>query len=145
MDLRTMHIGQKIKKLRELKNLTQSHMAHELGVTQSAYSKMELGESEVTYGRLEKISSVLGMKPEDVITFNESMVFNVMNNQNGGNVFGDINNSISENERKLYQDQIDILKRRSCSSKGDVGKNLEIEKKKAHFILKQAFSIVWFL
>jgi hypothetical protein len=71
---------------------------------------MELGESEVTYGRLEKISSVLGMKPEDVITFNESMVFNVMNNQNGGNVFGDINNSISENERKLYQDQIDILK-----------------------------------
>jgi hypothetical protein len=38
------------------------------------------------------------------------MVFNVMNNQNGGNVFGDINNSISENERKLYQDQIDILK-----------------------------------
>jgi transcriptional regulator with XRE-family HTH domain len=110
MDLRTMHIGQKIKKLRELKNLTQTHMAQELSVTQSAYSKMELGESEVTYGRLEKISSVLGMKPEDVITFNESMVFNVMNNQNGGNVFGDINNSISENERKLYQDQIDILK-----------------------------------
>ena len=110
MDLRTMHIGQKIKKLRELKNLTQTHMAHELGLTQSAYSKMELGESDVTYGRLEKISSVLGMKPEEVITFNESMVFNVMNNQNGGNVFGDINKSISENERKLYQDQIDILK-----------------------------------
>jgi transcriptional regulator with XRE-family HTH domain len=110
MDLRTMHIGQKIKKLRELKNLTQTHMAQELGLSQSAYSKMELGESEVTYGRLEKISSVLGMKPEDVITFNESMVFNVMNNQNGGNVFGDINNSISQTERKLYQDQINLLK-----------------------------------
>lgn len=67
MDLRTMHIGQKIKKLRELKNLTQTHMAQELGVTQSAYSKMELGESEVTYRKLEKISGVLEMKPEDVI------------------------------------------------------------------------------
>lgn len=110
MDLRTMHIGQKIKKLRELKNLTQTHMAQELGVTQSAYSKMELGESEVSYVKLEKISSVLGMKPEDVITFNESMVFNVTNNQNGGNVFGDINNTISDTERKLYQDQINLLK-----------------------------------
>jgi transcriptional regulator with XRE-family HTH domain len=110
MDLRTMHIGQKIKKLRELKNLTQTHLAQELGVTQSAYSKIEIGESEVTYSKLEKISSVLGMKPEDVIAFNESMVFNVMNNQNGGNVFGDINNTISETERQLYQDQITLLK-----------------------------------
>jgi transcriptional regulator with XRE-family HTH domain len=110
MDLRTMHIGQKIKKLRELKNLTQTHLAQELGVTQSAYSKIEIGESEVTYSKLEKISSVLGMKPEDVIAFNESMVFNVMNNQNGGNVFGDINNTISETERHLYQDQITLLK-----------------------------------
>jgi transcriptional regulator with XRE-family HTH domain len=110
MDLRTMHIGQKIKKLRELKNLTQTHLAQELGITQSAYSKIEIGESEVTYSKLEKISSVLGMKPEDVIAFNESMVFNVMNNQNGGNVFGDINNTISETERQLYQDQITLLK-----------------------------------
>ena len=110
MDLRTMHIGQKIKKLRELKNLTQTHVAEKLGVSQSAYSKMELGESEVTLNRLEKISEVLEMKPEEVIAFNESMVFNVMHNQNGGNVFGDINNSISNNERKLYQDQINLLK-----------------------------------
>jgi transcriptional regulator with XRE-family HTH domain len=110
MDTGTMHIGQKIKKLRELKNLTQTHLAQELGVTQSAYSKIEIGESEVTYSKLEKISSVLGMKPEDVIAFNESMVFNVMNNQNGGNVFGDINNTISETERQLYQDQITLLK-----------------------------------
>lgn len=109
-DLRSLHIGQKIKKLRELKNLTQMHMAQQLGVTQSAYSKIELGESEVTYKRLERISEVLEMKPEEVISFNESMVFNVMNNQNGGNVFGDINNSISDTERKLYQDQIDLLK-----------------------------------
>lgn len=110
MDLRTMHIGQKIKKLRELKNLTQTHVAEKLGVSQSAYSKMELGESEVTYGRLEKISEVLEMKPEEVISFNESMVFNVMHNQNGGNVFGDINNTISDTERQLYQDQINLLK-----------------------------------
>jgi transcriptional regulator with XRE-family HTH domain len=111
MDLRTMHIGQKIKKLRELKNLTQTHMAKELGVTQSAYSKMELGESEVTYGKLEKISSVLGMKPEEVIAFNDQMIFNISNNPYGGNVFSQIDQTgITENERRLYQDQINLLK-----------------------------------
>lgn len=106
-----MHIGQKIKKLRELKNLTQTHLADQLGVSQSAYSKIELGESEVTFSKLEKISEALGMKPEEVIAFNESMVFNVMHNQNGGNVFSHINNnSISETERQLYQEQINLLK-----------------------------------
>lgn len=111
MDLRTMHIGQKIKKLRELKNLTQTHVAEKLGVSQSAYSKMELGESEVTYNRLEKISEILEMKPEEVISFNESMVFNVMNNPYGGNVFSQIDqNAISNTERQLYQDQINLLK-----------------------------------
>lgn len=95
--------------MRELKNLTQTHVAQKLGVSQSAYSKMELGESEVTYGRLEKISEILEMKPEEVIAFNESMVFNVMNNAYGGNVFGDINNTVSDTERQLYQDQINLL------------------------------------
>jgi transcriptional regulator with XRE-family HTH domain len=106
-----MHIGQKIKKLRELKNLTQTHLAQELGITQSAYSKIELGESEVTYGRLEKISSVLGMKPEEVIAFNDQMIFNISNNPYGGNVFSQIDQTgITETERKLYQDQINLLK-----------------------------------
>jgi transcriptional regulator with XRE-family HTH domain len=111
MDLRTLHIGQKIKKIRELKNLTQTYLARELGITQSAYSKIEMGETEVTYGKLEKISETLGIKPEEIIAFNESMVFNVMHNQNGGNVFSQIHqNNLSDNERKLYQDQIDLLK-----------------------------------
>jgi transcriptional regulator with XRE-family HTH domain len=110
MDLRTMHIGQKIKKLRELKNLTQTHLADQLGVSQSAYSKIELGESEVTYSKLEKISEALGMKPEEVIAFNESMVFNVMHNNNGHNGFVINNNQVTDNERFLYQDQINLLK-----------------------------------
>ena len=79
----TLRIGQKIKKLRELKNLTQEHMAEVIGLSQSAYSRIELGETEVTYSKLERISAELGMRPEEVIAFNESMVFNVMHNQTG--------------------------------------------------------------
>ena len=104
-----LQIGQKIKKLRELRNFTQSHMAEELGLSQSAYSKLELGETEITYNKLERVAEVLGMRPEEVISFNESMVFNVMHNQTG-NGFVINNNQLTEAERHLYEEQISILK-----------------------------------
>ena len=104
-----MILGHKIKKLRELKNLTQEHMATALGMNQSAYSKIESGASDVSYTKLEKIASILELKLEDVLSFNEQMVFNVMNNLNGQNGLV-INNSISENEKALYVEQINSLK-----------------------------------
>ncbi|NBR15819.1 MAG: XRE family transcriptional regulator, partial [Crocinitomicaceae bacterium] len=100
-----LKIGHKIKKLRELKNLTQEHMAKSIGISQGAYSRMELGETEITYTKLEKISEELGMKPEEVIAFNESMVFNVMHNQTGNGLVIN-NNQISEGDKNLYEQQI---------------------------------------
>lgn len=104
-----LNIGTKIKKLRELKNLTQEHMASVIGVTQSAYSRLELGETEITYSKLERIAGELGMKPEEVIAFNESMVFNVMHNQTGNGLIIQ-NNSLNNEERELYKLQIETLK-----------------------------------
>jgi transcriptional regulator with XRE-family HTH domain len=102
-----LKIGNKIKKLRELKNLTQDHMAKSIGITQSAYSRIELGETEITYSKLEKISEELGMKPEEIIAFNESMVFNVMNNQTGNGLV--INNQVNDENKSLYEKLIQQL------------------------------------
>lgn len=107
--MENLKIGHKIKKLRELRNLTQEHMANSIGLTQGAYSRMELGETEITYSKLEKISAELGMKPEEVIAFNESMVFNVMNNQTGNGLVIN-NNQINEEDKNLYLQQITLLK-----------------------------------
>ena len=109
MNVKGMNLGTKIKKLRELKNFTQLHMANELGVSQSTYSKIEMGEIDVSMTKLEKISSILGLTPEEVFTFNEQMIFNVMYNQNGHNGFV-INKGVSEKEVELYKDQISSLK-----------------------------------
>lgn len=84
-------------------------MAQELGVTQSAYSRMEVGETELTYTKLEKIADIFEMKPEEIIAFNESMVFNVMNNDVGNGLVIN-NNHLSEGEKNLYLQQIDLLK-----------------------------------
>jgi transcriptional regulator with XRE-family HTH domain len=111
-----MQLGYKIKKLRELKNLTQEHMANSIGISQGAYSRMELGETEITYSKLVKISEELGMKPEEVIAFNESVVFNVMNNETGNGLV--INNSqFSEIEKNLFEQQIVLLKEENAHLK----------------------------
>lgn len=116
----TLRIGQKIKKLRELKNLTQEHMAEVIGLSQSAYSRIELGDTEVTYSKLERISQELGMRPEEVIAFNESMVFNVMHNQTGNGLV--IQNS--DIERQLFEQQIALLKEENAHLKTIIEKLL---------------------
>ena len=123
MDLKGINIGQKIKKIRELRNFTQQHMAQELGVTQSAYSKMEVGESDITYKKLEHISSILGISVEEIASFNEQMVFNVMHNQTGNGFV--VHKGISDQERALYEDQIHVLKEQNEYLKRMLEKVLE--------------------
>ncbi|WP_435356587.1 helix-turn-helix domain-containing protein [Emticicia sp. SJ17W-69] len=105
-----MEIGTKVKKLRELRNFTQEFMAASLEMTPSGYGKIERNESEVTYQKLEKIAEVLGIKIEDIVNFNEKMVFNIMNNNTSNNGYVVNNNSISDNEKKLYEQLIEQLR-----------------------------------
>jgi transcriptional regulator with XRE-family HTH domain len=44
-----MELGTKIKKIRELRNLTQEYLADQLGISQPAYSKLELHISKNTF------------------------------------------------------------------------------------------------
>ena len=41
-------IGNKIKNIRELKNLTQEYLAEKLDISQAAYSKMEKGDTKIS-------------------------------------------------------------------------------------------------
>ena len=104
-----MQIGHKIKKLRELKNLTQEHVATGIGISQGAYSRLELGDSQITYSKIEKIAAILGITPEEIISFNEKNVFNIENNHTG-NRSAVNNNQLSEGEKNLYIQQIELLK-----------------------------------
>lgn len=105
-----MQIGNKIKKIRELKNFTQKYLADELSLSQSAYSKIEMGETEITYTRLEKIAAVFFMKPEDIITFSDNALFNISNNTGNGNLIANTSYSLTEVLIKSYEDQIQSLK-----------------------------------
>ena len=67
-----MDIGEKIKKIREAKGLSQKEVAATVGMDQSQYSKIEKGKTDPTTTTLQKISGAIGVSlaeifaPDDV-------------------------------------------------------------------------------
>ncbi|HLG03794.1 MAG TPA: helix-turn-helix transcriptional regulator [Bacteroidia bacterium] len=51
--------GERIRRIRATKGLTQANVAEELGLTESAYSKIERGESDPNTTRLYRIAEIL--------------------------------------------------------------------------------------
>ena len=108
-----MHVGIKIRKLRELKGYSQEYVASQLGMVQTNYSKIERGETkDMTVKRLEEIAKVLEVDPSSILNFDEKQVFNSTFNNQSGNQGDNIvwmNNSF-ERERQQYESRIKELK-----------------------------------
>lgn len=77
----TREIGVKAKKLRELRNLSQTQMADFLGVAQSTYCRYETGDVPIPLETQTKIAFILGLsfqsfrhfEVEKLFTFIEKM------------------------------------------------------------------------
>lgn len=70
-----MKMGSKIKKLRELRNFTQSYLADYLSITQSTYSRYEKDELHFTADMLQRLSQILGLSVEAMQQFEEEKLF----------------------------------------------------------------------
>jgi transcriptional regulator with XRE-family HTH domain len=91
------HIGRKISRLRELKEMKQETLAEALGISQQAVSKIEQSETveELT---LERISKVLGFSPEAIKSYNdEAVINNIQTNYDNGS--GPYNNCQFHNDK----------------------------------------------
>lgn len=69
-----MSIGNNIKKLRELRNYTQTYMSIQLEISLSAYSKIERDETKISLKRLEQISEILNVSINGIIQFDEQLL-----------------------------------------------------------------------
>lgn len=104
-------ISEKIRRVRELKNLTQEFMAEKLNMSQSGYSKIESGQSTVSFAKLHEIAEILELSPEDLITFDSQKFSNSFNNvkgSNNGSVVVDMN---SAEFKALYESKIALLEK----------------------------------
>ncbi|MCC9072811.1 helix-turn-helix domain-containing protein [Flavobacterium sp. F-65] len=60
-------VGNKLKKLRKSKDLSQEQVASSLHVSQSTYARIERGESSSWASHINKICEVFKISPEDLV------------------------------------------------------------------------------
>jgi len=104
-----MQIGNKIKTLREMKNISQTFVAAKLKISQSSYSKIESGTVDLTFARFEEIASILGVELQQIIGFTKDHLFlNVSHNKKGIGV--NINQLSTPEIVQVYQAYVESLK-----------------------------------
>lgn len=80
------HIGRKISRIRELKDMKQEALAQALGMSQQSVSAMENSET-VDEEKLKEVAKALGMSVEAIKNFSEEAVINYFNNIYDNGVF----------------------------------------------------------
>jgi transcriptional regulator with XRE-family HTH domain len=72
------HIGRKISRIRELRDMKQEALAQALGTNQQAISAIENSET-IDEEKLVEIAKALGVTPEAIKSFSEENVINYFN------------------------------------------------------------------
>lgn len=62
-------LGDRIRKFRQLKDIKQSYISKMLGLSISAYGKIERGETQITIERLQEIGAFLGFSVSDILEY----------------------------------------------------------------------------
>ena len=119
----TTAVANKIRNLRKAKGYSQEEVAERLSISQSAYARIERGESHSWAAHLEKLSEIFEVKPEELLS-DDSNNFNNQE-QKGGMAFqfvGTINtiNSLSEKLIEQYEVRIAELKEEVASLKEEI-------------------------
>ena len=94
-----IEVRSRIRKIRQLRDYSQEYMGEQLGITQKGYSAIELGETTLTLERLDEIARVLEVTINELMSFDEKVLFN--NQQNSGNLYNTLYGNITNGE--LYE------------------------------------------
>lgn len=115
-----MTIQDNIRCIREQQNLTQETMAEQLNMTTSGYAKIERGETQLKFEKLEKIAQIFNMDIVELLELNKGGDVLIQSPNNAGdnattNYFLNANEKLSSEIEKLnlkleYQAQLLINK-----------------------------------
>ncbi|WP_435356646.1 helix-turn-helix domain-containing protein [Emticicia sp. SJ17W-69] len=108
------NLAKNIRTIREMKGIKQAEIARLLNKTQLFISKMENGKVDITPKNIETIAKYFGLEKESLENFDDSIFFNVSQNPNSNDKHIS-NQTLTENERKLYQEYIDLLRKQNSS------------------------------
>ncbi len=71
-----IELGEKIRKIRELKGLTQQNIADQIKTTQKHLSRIENGQTSPTFEMLVSITKCLEISLNELLSFNDQLIFN---------------------------------------------------------------------
>ena len=69
-------VGEKIKNLRKIKNLSQEEVAELIHVSQSTYARMESGSSNSWAGYIIPLCELYGIQPEELLKSDNIVIHN---------------------------------------------------------------------
>jgi transcriptional regulator with XRE-family HTH domain len=98
-----MELSKKIKSIRKLRNFTQETVAEKLGISTYSYAKIERGETDVKYSRLQQIAKIMGIELEYLFSMDDKKVFNLIGE------IGDNNISIEQVGIKYEQEKTQFI------------------------------------
>lgn len=78
-EIKAKKVAENIRRLREYRNYTQDYLAAKLGISQNAYSKIELGYSRINLERLFSIASLLEVESTELIELGHSELIEKLN------------------------------------------------------------------
>lgn len=130
--------GQKLRKLRELRNFTQEYMAKSLGMTQQNYSKMEKSEIKFSEDRVEKLAKILDIDVNKLNNFDEKFIFTQNNEErsfdNGysNGLSFNFNVVVGSEELQLSKQKVQLLEKKV--------QDLQAENKRLHILLEKSLT-----
>jgi transcriptional regulator with XRE-family HTH domain len=83
-----MQTHEKLKLMRQHKNLTQEKLAEKLDWAVNSYRKIEQGKADIKLEKLQQIANVMGINVEELMNSDDKTVFNFAENCNQGNLSG---------------------------------------------------------
>jgi transcriptional regulator with XRE-family HTH domain len=116
-------IGTRIKRFREIKNLTQEHLAEKLGISQNSYSRLESETVKISTDRLKEIAGILDV-PAEYLMNTDAPVYNFSNNSSNRFV-GHVEN-LYDDQKELLHKTIEILEIQLKEANEDRKRLLEI-------------------
>lgn len=97
-------IGQRLKKARTDKNMTQEKLAEQLDVSIAFLSRIERGNSHINLKRLSQICEILGVSEGYILNGTSSNSANYLTSE-----FNDILNSVSPEKQKLIYKMAKVI------------------------------------
>ena len=123
------HIGRKISRIRELRDMKQEALAQALGTNQQAISAIENSET-IEDGKLAEIAKALGVSVEAIKNFSEEAVLNII-----GNTYND-SNVINGNAYSCNFNPLDKLIESYDENKKLYERLVQAEKEKIEYLEK---------